>query len=334
MRKLIFLIALILGVSFLIEALFRFISPSGSELWVDRPLFQYSLKHRTGADTTHPPQNTFRIAVLGDSYARGANVPPFLAFPAVLEWLLNVGTSLHIEVDNYARDGMNSHEMVQVLQSILEKHPDLILLSLFLDDSETSHDIPPEIMQLQKKIASLSHVQTWLLQHSAFYRFILYRKLARSWYIGQLSYYRRITDPQSQIWQDHLNRLKHMIDMCRDAKIPIISILWPHFGFPLDERYPFDDVHERYRLFFQAHGVPIIDLRAELFYRMNLRRLQAVPLFDPHPDEIAHARVAEVLFTFLKTNMPPIRQRVISPRIHPNPAIPSVRLRLAPGERF
>jgi lysophospholipase L1-like esterase len=78
------------------------------------------------------PANTFRVAVLGDSFVEAFQVELDRTFPILSENELNRGTSKRVEIMNFGLSGYTQTEELLILQNELEKYaPDMVMLFFF-----------------------------------------------------------------------------------------------------------------------------------------------------------------------------------------------------------
>ncbi|BAP56233.1 hypothetical protein THII_1936 [Thioploca ingrica] len=83
------------------------------------------------------PQNTFRIALLGDSHAFGYGVPFKDTVGEKLADLLNTRGDAHYEVLNFAVSAYNSQQELAVLRAYaLPHHPDLVIVIASSNDDD------------------------------------------------------------------------------------------------------------------------------------------------------------------------------------------------------
>ncbi len=95
------------------------------------------------------PPNTFRIAVLGDSYAQALQVPLDKNFSSVLQRQLQDCAALggkHVEVMNFGMHGYGTAQELQMLRHYAwDYSPDLVLLAFF-----TGNDVQNNSRDLQQ----------------------------------------------------------------------------------------------------------------------------------------------------------------------------------------
>jgi len=104
-----------------------------NDLVLYHPDFKRTVKQKSN--------NTFRIIFIGDSIARGINVPNDLIFSSLLENKLNKGT-IKSEVLNFAVPGYNLLEIYEVFQEHVKvSDPDLVIYSNYIQDHLTTEII-------------------------------------------------------------------------------------------------------------------------------------------------------------------------------------------------
>ncbi len=78
------------------------------------------------------PRNTYRIAVLGDSYVEAFQVESYRTFLALTEQLLNKDHNLRVELMNFGRSGFTQTEELIVLKNeISQFSPDMVVVFFF-----------------------------------------------------------------------------------------------------------------------------------------------------------------------------------------------------------
>lgn len=275
------------------------------------------------------PDNVVRIVFLGDSYTWGAGVPYNLTYVKHLEWMLNASSRRRYEVLNFGKSGATISDEARMLDQVKQIQPDFLIIGYFLDDPETSRDVPAVIMQVHEAINNPPKWRRWLLKHSYAYRRRWYKARSCDLRQAQVRYIRSLYEPQSRYQDNFAKALTAFVAFRQRVNIPVVFVLWPHLGFPLNETYPFRDIHIEIGSRLRNLGFPVLDL-LEIFNRMDIRRLPTVPLYDPHPGEIAHRVAGDSLFEWLNKNYPDFARYLVTPRIYPNSPMQSIRLRMAP----
>jgi hypothetical protein len=82
--------------------------------------------------------------------------------------------------------------------------------------------------------------------------------------------------------------------LCRDRGVPFVVAIFPLFGNPLDETYPFESIHRQVGSAATAAGARVIDLLSA--YRgLRWDILVVDGADDEHPNEIAHRIAASTI---------------------------------------
>lgn len=202
--------------------------------------------------STTKPQDTFRIALLGDSHAFGYGVPFKDTVGEQLAKILNARGDKHYEVLNFAVNAYNSQQELAVLRAYaLPYHPDLVIVIASSNDDDPTplvdqegwlySGIPsatPKSPVVDESIRKIQPITvSWLTKHS---HLLLYFYLLNNKYqLAQQSQPQRQlphSPATSDCWlgpfaagtiADRLDQtvylpLKTMIHEVKSAKIPII----------------------------------------------------------------------------------------------------------------
>ncbi len=85
----------------------------------------------------------------------------------------------------------------------------------------------------------------------------------------------------------------------KESESTLGAVLFPLFGLPLDDSYPFHDLHEKVMHLLSERSIPAVDLYPA-FAGIPLDRIQVIPREDFHPNEIGHRIAAEAILTWLE----------------------------------
>jgi hypothetical protein len=242
---------------------------------------------------------TFRILVIGDSFAWGAGVHSDDAFPDRLQRRVDrLGSERRIEVVNWSRPGWNtSYEWKVTGYRLPRLQPDLIVIGFCLNDAEPSGERRHELQHGVRRRKLRSAWARSLARHS-----VLFETLAASWEnVRQTravrAYYPTIfADEES--WGQCVRALGRFQDYAVEHRIPLLVMVFPVFDGQVDEEYPYRAQHLQLEAAAAERGIAVLDL-LRAFEGMDTRRLAVVPFTDPHPDEIAHRIAADELFDYL-----------------------------------
>lgn len=283
---------------------------AGVRLWLahrpaaprdDRPAFFYAplnaIPVHDYPHATSKPAHVFRILVVGDSFTFPWDLQLDDAFPKRLERMLNLSTPPNgpsAEVLNFGKGGASTLSEIPTLERGLQYDPDLVILQISLNDppqpqsplEELVNYLPaPPITAATNPI--LFHWKTWVLVAT---RLEAVRSRA-----ALIAYHRRLYD-DTTAFRDGLQAMKAA---CTSHGASFVAVVFPPMQFPVDDRYPFADLHERIASTLADLAIPALDLLSA-FRGMDVERLQVRPGTDAHPNEIAHRIAAERIYLWLE----------------------------------
>ena len=248
------------------------------------------------------PAGTRRLLSLGDSFAWGAGVQFEDAYPQRLERALTRRRGETWEVVNLALPGMKTTDhSVQLADEGFAYHPDVVLLGYVLNDSEDA------------AAAEARRALDWsesrgpgasLLDRSALLRLFRRRIWATREGRRRVSGYRSMYDENAAGWIAGRAALQRMGRLCREHDVPWVVAVFPLFGNPLDESYPFTEIHQQVSQAASAAGAKVIDLLA-VYRGLRWDLLVVDGVDDEHPNEIAHRIAAAALLRELDAAVPP-----------------------------
>ncbi len=278
----------------------------------DRPSFYYAHEGsvtQEGAITLQDyphniekAQSIYRIAIVGDSYSFAPYMQFTDAFPKILERMLNLRLGpRQVEVINYGVPAYSSNHEIQVVQQALRESADLIILQITLND--------PEIKPYRP--IGITHFDTWgklkvtgwkktLLNNWQSLGFFLTRIHNEKTRRDYIQYFINLFE-EKRTWNHFSTSVEKMVQITREAKTPLIAVVLPLFGVPLDENYPFHGVHEKIKQLMKHNQVPFLDTYSK-FHGIPLERIQVIPGEDRHPNEIGHRITAEAIYDWLEQN--------------------------------
>ena len=295
----------------LFEVLFRVVSalhpmrPTRS----DRPAFYYapqnSFRAQDYAYDMAKPEGTFRIAIIGDSFTYPTYLQFDDAFPKRLERMLNLNTAhgehQRAEVLNFGRMGASTKSEVSLVKKALRYHPDLVLLEITLNDPEPKnfHEFaakhPERYTSGELKIDAASHP---FLSHWKSLVYLLARLHNARTYSSLLTYYDDVYNDTAR-WNQFSGALDEIQQLTANSGAHIGAVVFPFFYFPIDDRYPFQQLHNRIHTLLDEKKFAYTDL-TESFAEMTPERLHIIVGHDSHPNEIAHRIAAESIYMWLE----------------------------------
>lgn len=296
-----------------------------------RPSTKFDWSSRHKGYSLEKPHNTFRIVVLGDSYAFGQGVKRDETFSKKLEGLLNsYGGKIRFEVVNLGFCGMNTVGELQILAERginpetwlpdvryrgLAYNPDLIILEYTLNDASTSGRSMEQIKQFNDKwrtgevvlkvnsepymLPIPELIDKFLTKKSSAYLFFMdrYNKLKAKVGFGEeggeSSMFNRYAD-DSMGWYYVRKAMSQIAIIVREVDIPVILAIYPEL-IKLDD-YPFKRIHNKLLILGEGLGFYTLDL-SPAFKGMGDQPL-SIPL-DGHPNARAHEIAARAIFEYI-----------------------------------
>lgn len=256
-------------------------------------------------------QGAFRILVVGDSFAWGDGVYYEDAFPFRMETRLGaISRGDRFEVINWSRPGWNTLRQLRSLEPRLEDlDPDLVVLAFVLNDPE-----PVERSELEAMLSAAEGrepekgLSSWLFRTSRLYG-LIWTRLENSRTHRELSnFYHELF--VGEHWEACRRALKRMRNLVRRRGTPMVLVVFPVFDGPMDESYPYADLHAQIREEGQSLQIPVLDLM-RVYQGLDSRRLAVIPFSNAHPTEIAHRIAADEIIGFLvrRELIPPVRYK-------------------------
>ena len=253
----------------------------------------------------------FKLAVIGDSFTAGQGVSWMDSYPHRLQALMNLNAGTPpVALKVFAENGFNTAEELRFLQPALKWGADLIVLGVFLNDSEHGRDRKLTRM----RTAMLPRVPKGGL-----------RRLLRSFRLLELSYEKldvrrrrrfgrayasRIYNPNYKGWRSFETALDAWSRRTSQAGVPLVAVLFPYLAGVEDERTYSRVGHQRIGGALEERGIVYLDL-LEAFAGKSSLRMEAYPGVDGHPSEIGHRIAARAIFDFL------LKQGVIDESFRP-----------------
>lgn len=249
-----------------------------------------SLGYRDIEPFVPPSQPGKLLVVLGDSFVAGHGVAdPERRFSNHLRRALAPDWT----VANVARCGWSTKDELQALQEFPYR-ADAVVLSYFINDIDRAARLHGR--EFKRKLPT-PHWRIVRITEASYFLDFLHRRW-RAWQFAELGdvYWHHLIDSYADdaIWTTHADELMRVVDYCRSHDIQLSVVVFPHL-LNAEESRP---ITAKVVKLLQAASVPTVDLTDE-FARSNPRRM-VVNAFDGHPNEVAHALVAERLLPLLR----------------------------------
>jgi hypothetical protein len=261
------------------------------------------------------PPGVKRLLSLGDSFAWGASVEFDDTYAQrIARALERRRPGERWEVVQLALPGMNTVEQAsQLVEEGMAYGPDAVVLGYVLNDSEDENAAEERRARdwVQEKRERKSRVRRFFNQ-SVLYRLVAGRIDATLENRRRLAAYRSQFAADYPGWVASQKALKLMGGVCREKGIPFVVMIFPLFGQPLDESYPFAAIHALVAQAAGEAGARVVDLLP--FYRgLRWDVLVVDGADDEHPNEIAHRIAAGALLHALDDVLPGPRPAEPSP---------------------
>ena len=289
----------------IVEIAFRLWNPQqvATEGWSDRPRFYYlpeNARSKQGPGyTREKPADTFRIAVVGDSFAFAPYMQFDDTFAARLERMLNLNTTgRRAEVINYGVPRYSTHHEVGVVQRALADGADLIVLQITLNDPEIKPYHPTGLIVGEVNRWGQLELEGAIFKYWRSLGYVVTRIYNSQTPNKYREYFFNLFD-KPRTFKNFRDSVGSIARAASAKKVPVIAVTFPLFGVPLDESYPFLPIHTKVAEVLSEVAVPNLDLFAT-YKGIPHDRLKVMPLRDFHPNEIAHRMAAEELYLFLR----------------------------------
>ncbi len=286
------------------------------------------------------PEGTWRLLVLGDSFSVADGVPREAAYhQRLLEVLQEQWPSRKVEVINTSVQAYSTLDQWQILQRGIGYEPDMVLVGLYLNDTQSSMANwvnrgqvgPDQGIRWDHFQTQQGRLGPWLPPVSAIDRLdlgsvsidadhftgnvrrdehynqpFLLLQWAASFLWGQddragtIATLKRFWSNDNGLGLLELEwSLEQMARIHRGHELPMLVAIFPWMD-GLDGEYALQEEHDRLHQILDANGLPWVDL-LEPF---QAAAAQGQPLWahqtDHHPSREMHGRAAEVLLPLVK----------------------------------
>jgi hypothetical protein len=246
------------------------------------------------------PKGVRRLLALGDSFTWGVGVEFEDAYPQRLERGLTHRRGETWEAVNLSLPGMNTvAESAQLSAEGFAYDPDIVLLGYVLNDSEDEG--AAEARRAADWAAPTPEPRAW--ERSALLRLVGGRIWATLENRRRVAGYLSMYDDRAPGWIAGQDALRAMAAQCRERGVPLVVVIFPLFGNPLDDGYPFRVVHAKVAAAASAAGARVIDL-LPAYSGLRWELLVVDGAADEHPNEIAHRIAADTIARKLDDVLP------------------------------
>ncbi|MCB0330024.1 MAG: SGNH/GDSL hydrolase family protein [Bdellovibrionales bacterium] len=274
----------------------------GKPAWSDRPAFYYTPpKFHQLQDYRYErekPKGTFRICILGDSFTFGPNLQFDDTYPKRLERMLSANKKrFPVEVHNHGHPGYSTFDELKMMKRTISERPDVILVGMTLNDLQRAHFEEHDAAKRSMGPFKPSEFQKQLFQYWTSAGVVAKRWHNSSTHSAYSNYFFELFNDDDN-WALFRGAIGQMKELADSNGIKFGVVLFPLFGLPLDESYPFLPIHRKVNKFFDQIEVNRFDLLKQ-FRFIPIDRLQTAPGLDSHPNEIGHRIAAEAIYRWL-----------------------------------
>jgi hypothetical protein len=252
------------------------------------------------------PPGVRRLLSLGDSFAWGASNEFDDTYAQRVGRALNRRRPGETwEVIELALPGMNTVEQAsQLVEEGMAYGPDVVVLGYVLNDSEDENAAEERRARdwVEEKRERKSKTRRFLNQ-SVLYRLVTGRIYATLENRRRTAAYLSQFAPDYPGWVASQKALRLMGNTCREHGVPLVVMIFPLFGQPLDASYPFADIHARVAHAAGEAGARVVDL-LPLYRGLRWDVLVVDGVDDEHPNEIGHRIAAGALLRALDDVLP------------------------------
>jgi hypothetical protein len=244
---------------------------------------------------TKPP-GVKRAVCIGDSFTWGVGVLFDDTWPQRIERSLARERAERWEAVNLAEPGLNAtQEASKLAAEGFRYDPDVVVVGYVLNDSEdeTAAEARRAADWVEESRRAPSGLET-LLDRSALVRMVRSRVRATIENRRRIEGFRSMYADDYAGWVEAREALRAMGGMCREHGVPLVVVIFPLFGNPLDGSYPFVEVHAKVAQAAGEAGARVVDLLP--FYRgLDWRLLVIDGPNDEHPNEVAQRIAAQAI---------------------------------------
>ncbi len=240
---------------------------------------------------TRSDEDQRHVVFVGDSFTYGHGVKRTGdRFTNRLAMSLEATRPGRYTITNLSNAGRDLYWVHRLLEELFAgKYPvDRVIYVVCLNDIETFH---PRHKTYYTDLAR--HAPTFFLWRDTYFFNLMYFRLRQFAIPDIRDYYRFVREYyDGQPWQDMQDRLDDVLALCQRHEARLEVIVFP-FLHNLGPDYPFRDVHDQFAEWGKDREVRLLDLIKTL--QPHVSSGLTVNAYDAHPNERAHALVAETI---------------------------------------
>lgn len=255
-------------------------------LWMNKYVYLNAAGYRDRDFSFSPPENTYRIFVVGNSYTYGWGINNLKdTYPKVIEQELTKKTGKKIEVINAGQPGFHLREDVLRFESEGKKfHPNLVVVGLNFNDANINNAY----------YYRADKILPTFITSLRLYDFLIGR-FFQAWadknnYDYYLSIYKNSHSPD---WQTTAKLLLELKNEANKVNANVAILIFPHIDVHNPNApYTFYPYNERYKEFAKKNNIIIID-PLSLYQHFGQKEDLLLNPIDEHPSVIMDHLAAE-----------------------------------------
>lgn len=238
-----------------------------------------------------PGDGRRRLCFVGDSFTYGHGVKDVAdRFSDRVGRRLDAAQPGQFDVANISSPGIHVQLVENLVRALVDRgfQVDILVYAICLNDIEAYE---PQIVAMQDRLDEASP-KFFLWRHSYFLN-MLYFRILQAQLPEVRNYYALLADSYRDFpWEGMQSRLERLREFCKANDVDLRIAIFPFLN-NLGPDYPFDEAHARIGEYCRDHGLPCLDLKPVLL--PHAAEGLTVNRFDAHPNERAHALVAEAM---------------------------------------
>ena len=197
-----------------------------------------------------------------------------------------------------ARGGTRSSRERSLRENFDKLDPNLLIIGFVLNDAEPSGVAEVEALRhdLSRRDPRRGGMK-FLFDRSRLFALIWNRIENTRQRRALTTYYLELYEGDD--WRHCQGALRRMRNLARDRDVPMLLVILPIFDSPLDDRYPYQDLHRLVTKTAERLKIPVLDLWPT-FRDLETRRLAVAPFTDAHPNELANRIITDAIVRYLR----------------------------------
>ena len=254
-----------------------------------------SAHYRDTEHTKKKPKGVHRAVFVGDSFTYGAGVLFDDTYPQRMVRTMSADRGEPWEAVVLAVPGIATPQEAEIVRNeAFAYEPDMLFLGFVLNDAEVKG--AGEQKRADDWVERMNALgdEPSLWRKSRLLSLVADRIHATRENRARISNYLAAYRDDSPGYQAVAKGLTEIATLAHERQVPLVIAVFPLFGNPLDQTYPFESIHHKLEVLCRPLGVIHVDLLP--YYRgVDWRLLVVEGGADEHPNEVAHRIAAEAL---------------------------------------